>query len=80
MLCGVNGIGKTNILEALTLLGRNASLRGSDFEEMIALNPKRSERNFTIYTEISDHEFIEKIGISFDGIAKKKVLRLMAKL
>lgn len=76
LLCGTNGIGKTNILESLTLLGRNASLRGSDFEEMIALNPKRSERNFAIYSEISDHEFIEKIGISFDAATKKKVFEV----
>jgi len=76
LLCGQNGIGKTNILESLTLLGRNASLRGSDFEEMVALNPKRSEKNFTIYAEIFDHEFIEKIGINFEGTTKKKILEI----
>jgi recombinational DNA repair ATPase RecF len=70
LLVGVNGAGKTNILESLTLLGRSASLRGGDFDEMV----KISEKNFTIYAEISNHEFIEKIAVSFDALQKKKIL------
>ena len=70
LLVGANGIGKTNILESLTILGRNAALRSSDFEEMI----KIGEKNFAIYAEISGHEFIEKIAISFDVAQKKKNL------
>lgn len=74
LLVGANGAGKTNILESLTLLGRSASLRGGDFDEMI----KISEKNFTIYAEISNHEFIEKIAVSFDAAQKKKFYLLMA--
>ncbi len=73
-LCGENGAGKTNILEAITLLGRNPPLRGSDFEEMIFAdyhNSKQSEQ-FSIYSEISDHDSIEKIGIAFERARKKK--------
>ncbi len=70
LLVGANGAGKTNILESLTLLGRSASLRGGDFDEMV----KISEKNFTIYAEISNHEFIEKIAVSFDAAQKKKIL------
>lgn len=70
LLVGANGIGKTNILESLTILGRNAYLRSSDFEEMT----KIGEKNFAIYAEISGHEFIEKIAISFDVAQKKKNL------
>lgn len=70
LLVGANGIGKTNILESLTILGRNSYLRSSDFEEMI----KIGEKNFAIYAEISGHEFIEKIAVSFDVAQKKKSL------
>lgn len=69
LLCGKNGSGKTNILESLSILGRNNSLRGSDFEEMILNDTKQ----FVVYAEISDHEFIEKIAISFDLTNKKKI-------
>ena len=74
LFVGKNGVGKTNILEGLTLFGRNSSLRGADFEEMI-LNSSL-EKKFTIYSEISNHEFIEKIALSFDLNSKKKVLQI----
>lgn len=78
LLVGANGVGKTNVLEALTLLGKNSSLRGADFEEMvfcdISGNEKKSQ--FGIFSEISNHEFIEKIGISFDLAQKKKVFEV----
>lgn len=75
---GNNGVGKTNILEALTLLGRNGSIRGSDFEEMIFDDQISQEKKsqFTIFAEISDHEFIEKIGISFSAAQKKKNIEI----
>jgi DNA replication and repair protein RecF len=68
LFAGANGVGKTNILESLTILGRSANLRSSDFEEMI----KIGEQNFVIYAEISGHEFIEKTAVSFDSNQKKK--------
>ncbi len=72
LLVGGNGVGKTNILEGLSILGRNASLRGSDFEEMVLI----SQQNFALYAEISDHEFIEKIGVGFNLEQKKKVFEI----
>lgn len=78
LLIGANGVGKTNILEALTLLGRGGSLRGDDFEEMIfddrISGEKKSE--FTIYSEMANHQFIEKIGLSFSAQTKKKILQI----
>jgi DNA replication and repair protein RecF len=68
-LFGANGAGKTNILESITLLGRAGSLRGNDFDEMLKIGAK----NFTIFSEISDHEFIEKIAANFDAEKKKKL-------
>ncbi len=78
LLAGNNGVGKTNILEALTLLGRGTSMRGSDFEEMIFDDRFSQEKKpqFTIYAELSDHEFIEKIGISFSLAQKKKIIEI----
>ena len=78
LFAGVNGSGKTNILEALTLLGRSASLRGADFEEMIFDNQISGEKKpqFALYAEISDHEFIEKIGTSFSSLQKKKIFEI----
>lgn len=74
LFTGANGLGKTNILEALSLLGRNSSLRGCSFEEMIFDNPLTQEKKqeFTLYAEILNHQFIEKIAVSFDSLQKKK--------
>ncbi len=78
LFCGSNGIGKTNILEGLTLLGRGGNIRSADFEDMVfddrIKDAKSSE--FAIYSEISSHEFIEKIGISFNPVQKKKVFQV----
>lgn len=78
LFSGLNGAGKTNILEAMTLIGRGASLRGCDFDEMILDNPVTQEKKqqFGIYAEISDHEFIEKIGVSFNSQQKKKIFEI----
>jgi DNA replication and repair protein RecF len=67
LFSGANGVGKTNILEALTLLGRGSSLCGSDFEEMIFTDAatQKKQQQFGLYAEIFGHEFIEKIGTSF---------------
>ncbi len=68
LLIGQNGVGKTNALEAMTVLGRNASLRGDNFEMMIGHEGK----NFVLRSEILGHEFIENIAVSFDLEKKKK--------
>jgi DNA replication and repair protein RecF len=69
-LFGQNGVGKTNILESLTLLGKSPTLRASDLEEMLKIN----QIFFTIFAEISNHQFIEKIAINFDLAKKKKTI------
>jgi DNA replication and repair protein RecF len=78
LFVGQNGVGKTNVLEALTLLGKNSSLCGDNFEEMIFDDKISGEKKsqFAIYAEISGHEFIEKIGVAFDLENKKKVLQI----
>ena len=42
LLVGNNGVGKTNTLEAISILGRGASLRGDDLEEMLNINSPSS--------------------------------------
>lgn len=78
LLSGQNGVGKTNMLEALTLFGKSQNLRSTDFEEMLILNheTKQQENNFTAFCELENHDFIEKIGISFDKISKKKTTQI----
>jgi DNA replication and repair protein RecF len=78
LLVGDNGVGKTNILEALTLFGKNSPLRGAEFDEMILVdkNSQKKESQFTVFAEISDHDFIEKIALSFNSLQKKKYFEI----
>lgn len=76
LLFGANGVGKTNILESLTLFGRTTSLRGSDFEEMLLQNASEKEPQFHCLIELLNHEFIEKTSISFSLAGKKKSLKI----
>ena len=55
LFCGANGVGKTNSLEALSLLGRSPSLRGDEYDEML----KNDATNFSIYCELINHNFLE---------------------
>ncbi len=70
LLCGHNGVGKSNILESLSLLGRSPSLRNSSFDEMLPANGAVAQ--FSIFAAIQNHDFIEKIAVSFDAASKKK--------
>lgn len=74
--CAQNGLGKTNILEALTVFGRNSNLRSADFDEMLLLNHENGQKQpkFSLFCEILGHDYIEKIGISFDKANKKTIL------
>lgn len=73
LFAGKNGSGKTNLLEALTLFGKNPNLRGADFEEMLQLDhdSKSQKDHFSISCEINNHDYIEKLGISFQKNSKK---------
>jgi DNA replication and repair protein RecF len=72
LLFGNNGVGKTNILEALTLFGKNHNLRNSAIEEMVANDRLR----FSLYFELENHQFIENAGIAFDKSNKKKQIQI----
>ncbi len=65
---GCNGVGKTNAMEAISLVARNNSLRNSEIEDMI----NNQSQQFINYYELLNHQFIENIRISFDNSVKKK--------
>jgi DNA replication and repair protein RecF len=75
---GPNGVGKTNILEAISLLGNNQNLgqglKGADFEEIV--NNQNLGDNFTIYGKINHHPHIENIGLSYSKSDNKKTLQI----
>lgn len=73
LLTGKNGSGKTNLLESLTVFGKNPNLRRSDFEEMLLIDHGSQEKQsrFSISCQIENHDFIEKMGISYDSNNKK---------
>ncbi|NBX52206.1 MAG: hypothetical protein EBT63_00945 [Proteobacteria bacterium] len=73
---GDNGVGKTNTLEAISVLGRNLSLRGDDLEEMLQLpnsvHLSNPFSNFTIYAELKNHDYIDNIAVKYDKNIRKK--------
>jgi len=69
LFCGSNGVGKTNILESLTLFSKGSTLRGSDFEQMT----NQDQQQFSVYLELEHHEFIENISISYSKATNKKI-------
>lgn len=68
LFCGVNGVGKTNILESITLFSKSSSLRNSDFDQML----NQDAHQFSVYGELEGHEFIDNIAISFNKSQGKK--------
>lgn len=75
---GLNGAGKTNILEAISLLSNNQNLsvglKGADFDEMT--NNQFTSDNFTIYSVFNNHPYVENIGISYNKTTNKKTLQI----
>jgi len=77
LFVGSNGVGKTNILEAITLTGKGSLMRKSDFEDMILCDINNNkQQQFVIFSEILNHEFIEKIAISYTVKSKKKTTQV----
>lgn len=76
LLHGPNGVGKTNILEALTLTGKGTAVRKSEFEDMIFCDDDNQQQQFSIFCQLQDHEFIETIAVSYDQKNKKKNMQI----
>lgn len=74
LFSGANGVGKTNILEAITVLGKTTNLRNSSFEEM--LNNNENNQNFSLYIELKNHDLIDNLAFLFSKNSKKKNWRI----
>ncbi len=62
---GKNGVGKTNILESISLLSAGRGLRGAKLQEMKSFTASVDE-NWVIYSEIVGAEGEAQIGTSLD--------------
>ena len=74
IIIGNNGIGKTNILEAISIFGDAKGLRNADTNELINMNnAKNNDYLFSLYIEIKNYS-TEKISIVYqkDGDSFKK--------
>jgi DNA replication and repair protein RecF len=76
VLTGKNGVGKTNILEAISLLTPGRGLRGADMLEM----KSRSAEAFDVWGIAADVTGIKgvavKLGTGLDREAKRRVIRI----
>ncbi len=75
---GNNGVGKTNILEAISLLSKGQGIKNAEFDEMVC--NQNSASNFTIYSNIQNHPDIENIGTSYSRIDGKKIFQINHKI
>ncbi|MFT6076857.1 MAG: DNA replication and repair protein RecF, partial [Rickettsiales bacterium] len=71
---GKNGAGKTNILEAISLLSKGSGIKGAEFCDMVF--EQRLQQNFTIYSDIGNHPKIENIGTSFLSTDNKRIFQI----
>ncbi len=75
---GSNGVGKTNLLEAITLISKGQGLKNAPFEEII--NNKKSAESFTIYCKLQNHPEIENIGTTYSALEGKRTFQINHKL
>ncbi len=76
-ISGKNGIGKTNILEAISLLNKGYGLKNAELSEMTNnSNPK----DFTIYSNVLNHPHIENIGTSYLSAENKRIFQVNQKI
>jgi DNA replication and repair protein RecF len=77
-ISGKNGVGKTNILEAISLLNKGHGLKGAEFCDMIFA--QKSQQNFTIYSDVENHPHLENIGTSFLSLENKRIFQINHKI
>lgn len=79
---GANGAGKTNILEALSLLAPGRGLRGAGGEEMARIDPEAVSarlRAWSVFAELRQEDETRRIGIGLEavpGAGQKRTARL----
>lgn len=75
LILGKNGSGKTNILEAITLLRKGSGLKKADLSDIISYNSQ--QKNFSIFSKINNHYDIDEIGTNYDG--EKRLFQINGK-
>ncbi len=65
VILGENGSGKTNILEAITLLKKGSGLKKTEFSDIISQNSPI--KTFSIFAKICNHNMIDELGTSFEN-------------
>lgn len=73
VLCGANGAGKTNILEAISLLSPGRGLRRSKPCDIARQN---GAGTWAIWSRIQDGDVINQIGTGLRGQNEKRVIRI----
>jgi DNA replication and repair protein RecF len=68
-IIGPNAVGKTNLLEALSLLSTGRSFRTANLTELI----REGESHFYIETEFEKDGVKQRLALSFDGNSKQMV-------
>ncbi len=75
---GKNGVGKTNILEAISLLNKGYGLKNADFVDIV--NHQNSKQDFTIYSNFFNHPYVENIGTSYLAAENKRIFQVNHKI
>ncbi len=74
VIYGNNGVGKTNILEAISLFRKGRGLRSCDLDSMV--NNSALNAQFTIYSELDNHSEISNCATSFNKIENKRIFQI----
>lgn len=77
-IVGANGLGKTNILEALSLFSPGKGLRNGSYRDMLRREGDVSTREWVVAAQLESTRGTEQIGTRFidSGGAEKRVLRI----
>lgn len=73
VIFGNNGVGKTNILEAISLFKKGRGLRSCDLNEMVF--NQAADSKFTIYANLNNHDEIANCATSFDKNNNKRIFQ-----
>lgn len=74
VISGNNGVGKTNILEAVSLLSPGRGLRNIKFNEIP--NKAANSNDWSIFTELQESHGAHKIGTGFISNSAKRLFKI----
>jgi DNA replication and repair protein RecF len=72
VIVGCNGVGKTNILEAISLFSNSNGIRNATVDELINIHSKKSDVLFSLFLKFFDYGLANKLLI-VQGESKKTV-------